>query len=172
MTDNSAITPFWQFSLHFYKQTGVSDACITLQDGSGVDVNLLLYLFWLASKGRLLSADEVKNLDAKVKSWRELTIIPIRDVRRKLKGAVTLLDPVKQEAFRDKVKAVELGAEQLQQEALYEFTKSSALGREALPKDAANSNVVAYARAIGKSFPKPAFDALIGGFERAIQGDF
>ena len=119
----TATTPFWRFSLKFYGQTGVSDACIALQDGCGVDVNLLLFLFWLASERQALSADEVKKLDATIKSWRELTIIPIRDTRRKLKGAKTFVDPAKQEALRDKVKAVELEAEKLQQEALYAFTQ-------------------------------------------------
>jgi uncharacterized protein (TIGR02444 family) len=164
----TGITPFWRFSLHFYKQAGVSDACIKLQDDCGVDVNLLLYLFWLASDGRQLTADEVKNLDGKVKSWRELTIMPIRDTRRKLKGAVTLLDPNRQEAFRNKVKAVELDAERLQQEALYEFTKSGPLGKAAPKKDAARANVGAYEGAMGKSFPKQAVDVLIGGFDSAI----
>jgi uncharacterized protein (TIGR02444 family) len=161
-------TPFWRFSLHFYRQTGVSDACIALQDDCGVDVNLLLFLFWLASDGRLLAADEVKRLDERVRSWRELTIIPIRDTRRKLKGAATLLDPGKQEAFRNKVKAVELDAEKLQQEALYEFTRSGPLGKEALPKEAARSSVGAYERTIGTEFPKKAVEVLIGGFESAL----
>jgi uncharacterized protein (TIGR02444 family) len=162
-------TPFWRFSLHFYRQAGVSDACIALQDDCGVDVNLLLFLFWLASDGRQLDADEVKKLDDKVRSWRELTIIPIRDTRRKLKGAPTLVETGKQEAFRNKVKAVELDAERLQQEALYEFTRSGPLGRQAPPKDAARANVGAYERAMGKSFPEKALDVLIGGFD-AIEG--
>jgi uncharacterized protein (TIGR02444 family) len=161
-------TPFWRFSLHFYRQTGVSDACIALQDDCGVDVNLLLFLFWLASDGRLLAADEIKRLDERVRSWRELTIIPIRDTRRKLKGAATLLEPGKQEAFRNKVKAVELDAERLQQEALYEFTRSGPLGKEAPPKQAARSNVGAYERTIDTEFPKKAVEVLIGGFESAL----
>ena len=164
----SGITPFWRFSLHFYKQPGVSDACIALQDDCGVDVNLLLYLLWQASDCRQVTADEVKSLDQKVKSWRELTIIPIRDTRRSLKGAATLLEPKKQEAFRNKIKAVELEAERLQQEALYEFTKSGPLGKEAPAKDAVRANVGAYERAMGKTFPKQAVDGLIGGFEKAI----
>src|SRR3984885_9618000 len=130
-------TPFWRFSLYFYRQAGVSDACIALQDDCGVDVNLLLFLFWLASDGRRLTADEVKKLDDKVRTWRELTIIPTRDPRRKLKGAATLVDPGKQEAFRNKVKAIELDAEKLQQEALYNFTRSGPLGAAASPRDAA-----------------------------------
>ena len=119
MTDTatSADTPFWRFSLKFYRQGGVSEACIDLQDGYGVDVNLLLFLLWLASDGRQLSAADVKTLDDNVRSWRTLTIVPIRDVRRKLKGVATLVEPGTQEAFRNKVKAVELEAEQLQQAA-------------------------------------------------------
>src|SRR5271170_5952237 len=44
MTDapTSTETPFWRFSLNFYRQADVSDACIALQDTCGVDVNLLL----------------------------------------------------------------------------------------------------------------------------------
>jgi uncharacterized protein (TIGR02444 family) len=164
----SEITPFWRFSLHLYKQSGVQDACILLQDGCGVDVNLLLYLLWLASDRRQLAVDDVKVIDEKVRSWRDLTIIPIRETRRNLKGAPTLLDPNKQEAFRNRVKAVELEAERLQQEALYELTKLSSLGKEAPVKDAARANVRAYEQAIDKTFAEQAVDALMSGFEKAI----
>jgi uncharacterized protein (TIGR02444 family) len=168
MTDTESknqITPFWRFSLNYYKQTGVSEACIALQDQCGVDVNLLLFLFWLASERQALSADEVKKLDATIQSWRELTIIPIRDARRNLKGAKTFVEPAKQEAFRDKVKAVELSAEQLQQEALYAFTQSGPLGKAAAPPAAARGNIAAYEQAIGKSFPNPMVDTLISAFD-------
>jgi uncharacterized protein (TIGR02444 family) len=161
----TATTPFWRFSLKFYGQTGVSDACIALQDGCGVDVNLLLFLFWLASERQALSADEVKKLDATIKSWRELTIIPIRDTRRKLKGAKTFVDPAKQEALRDKVKAVELEAEKLQQEALYAFTQTGPLGKPSEPPAAARGNVAAFERAMGASFPKASVDVLVNAFD-------
>ncbi|HMG81189.1 MAG TPA: TIGR02444 family protein [Xanthobacteraceae bacterium] len=166
----TATTPFWRFSLKFYGQAGVSDACIALQDGSGVDVNLLLFLFWLASERQALSPDEVKKLDATIKSWRELTIIPIRDTRRKLKGAKTFVDPAKQETLRDKVKAVELEAEKLQQEALYAFTQSGPLGKPSEPPAAARGNVAAFERAMGASFPKASVDVLTGAFDRLAGG--
>ncbi|MGB6536458.1 MAG: TIGR02444 family protein [Xanthobacteraceae bacterium] len=156
-------TPLWRFSLNFYRQAGVSEACVALQDGCGIDVNLLLFLFWLASEGRMLAADEVKKLDEEVRSWRELTIIPIRDTRRRLKGAPTAVDSGRQEAFRNKVKAVELEAERLQQEALYQRHRSGPLGTAALPKDAARANVGAYARAMGRNFPEKQVDVLIDG---------
>jgi uncharacterized protein (TIGR02444 family) len=158
-------TPFWRFSLHFYRQPGVADACIALQDGCGVDVNLLLFLLWLADDGQLLSADEVRKLDDKVRDWRNLTIIQIRDTRRKLKGAKTMVEPGKQEAFRNRVKAVELEAERLQQEALYALTQSGPLGEHAGPPAAARGNVSAYERIVNVTFPRNALDVLLGAFD-------
>jgi uncharacterized protein (TIGR02444 family) len=168
MTDadtDVATTPFWRFSLHFYRHAGVSDACIALQDDCGVDVNLLLFLLWLAADRQMLSADDVKQLDDKVRDWRNLTIIPIRDTRRKLKGAPTLVDPSKQEAFRTKVKAIELDAERLQQEVLYAVTRSGPQGAQAAPSAAARANVAAYERVLGLSFPKTSVDVLVGAFD-------
>jgi uncharacterized protein (TIGR02444 family) len=168
-------TPFWRFSLCFYRQSGVSDACIALQDDCGVDVNLLLFLFWLAADGRLLSADEVKKLDEKVRDWRNLTIVPIRAARRKLKGAPTLVDAGQQEAFRTRIKAVELEAERLQQEALYALAQSGPLGTPAAPAAppaAARANVAAYEQVLGLSLPKNIVDVLIDTFDAIEHSDF
>jgi uncharacterized protein (TIGR02444 family) len=167
MTDapTSTETPFWRFSLKFYRQAGVPEACIALQDRLGVDVNLLLFLFWLASDDRQVSPSEVKMLDDNVRDWRNLTIIPIRDARRKLKGAATLVEPSKQEAFRNKVKAVELDAERLQQEALYEFSRSGPLGTAASRFAAARANVAAYESVLGLTFPKEVTGLLVGAFQ-------
>jgi uncharacterized protein (TIGR02444 family) len=168
--DRTETTPFWRFSLHFYRQAGVSDACIALQDGCGVDVNLLLFLLWLADVGQVLSADDVRKLDDQVRDWRNLTIIPIREVRRKLKGARTLVDPGKQEALRNKVKALELEAERLQQEALYAFAQSGLLGKQAVPPAAARGNVSAYERIMNVTFPPSALDVLLGAFDSLEHG--
>jgi uncharacterized protein (TIGR02444 family) len=164
----TAETPFWRFSLKFYRQPSVSEACIALQDGCGVDVNLLLFLLWLASDDRQLSAEEVKMLDDNIRDWRNLTIVPIRDVRRKLKSAPTLVEAGTQETFRNKVKTIELEAERLQQEALYAFAKSGPLGTEALPPVAALANILAYESVLGVNFPKPAVAALASAFASVI----
>ena len=165
-------TPFWRFSLHFYRHAGVSDACIALQDEQGVDVNLLLFLFWLADDGRQLSADEVKKLDDAVRDWRNLTIVPIRDTRRKLKGARTGVDAATQEVFRNKVKAIELDAERLQQAALFAFAGGSPLGRSAPSHAAVRGNIAAYERVIGASFAKSAVDVLLRAFDAIAHGAF
>ena len=165
----TAETPFWRFSLKFYRQPLVSEACIALQDEYGIDVNLLLFLLWLASDDRQLSAEEVRMLDDNVRDWRNLTIVPIRDVRRKLKGAATLVDPAVQEAFRNKVKTVELEAERMQQEALYTFAKSGPLVTEASSRAAALANIAAYAGMLGVTFPKSSIAALTGAFAAVVE---
>jgi len=165
-------TPFWRFSLQFYRQAGVSDACIALQDECGADVNLFLFLMWLAAGRRQLSETDVKKLDDKVRDWRNLTIVPIRAARRNLKGATTLVVPAKQEAFRTKVKALELEAERLQQEALYAVTQAGPLGDQAAPAAAARGNVAAYERVLGVRFPKPSLDLLFGAFDAIEHGAF
>jgi uncharacterized protein (TIGR02444 family) len=174
MSDSAAAseTPFWRFSLHFYRQAGVADACIALQDECGVDVNLLLFLLWLAGAGRQLSASDVKHLDAAVGDWRSLTIVPIREVRRKLKGALTAVEANKQEAFRARIKAVELEAERLQQEALYGRSRSSPLGAAAAPLIAARANLAAYEQVLAAHFPKPAVECLVSACAAVRFGDF
>src|SRR5262249_11217638 len=166
----SSETPLWRFSLHFYRQAGVADACIALQDECGVDVNLLLFLLWLAAGGRQLSVEDIKELDEAVRPWRELTIIPIREVRRGLKGVRTLVEAGKQETLRTKIKAIELEAERLQQEALYNRSLSSPLGREAEMTAAARANIAAYEQTLTAAFPKAAVDCLQTAFT-AIKHD-
>jgi uncharacterized protein (TIGR02444 family) len=174
MTEPAAAseTPFWRFSLHFYRQAGVAEACIALQDECGVDVNLLLFLLWLAAGRRQLSAANVKELDAAVGDWRQLTIVPIRDVRRKLKGVATPIEANKQEAFRTRIKAIELEAERLQQEALYSRSRSAPLGRAAAPAVAARANLAAYEQVLAVRFPKTALDRLGSAFDAVKFDEF
>ncbi len=174
MTEQStpAETPFWRFSLSFYRQAGVAETCIALQDECGVDVNLMLFLLWLASGGRQLSVADLKDLDDAVRPWRELTIIPIRDVRRRLKGAPTLVEAGKQEALRTKIKAIELEAERQQQEALYARSRSAPRGVKAPPAVAAQGSLAAYESMIGRPFAQTAVDRLLSAFAALKFDDF
>src|SRR6185295_18115274 len=138
-------SPFWRFSLAFYRQPGVADACIALQEEAGVDVNLLLLLLWLAGKRRGLAAAEIASLDRRVADWRDSTVKPLRRIRRDLKTPPDLVPAPVAEAFRTRIKAVELEAERLQQEALYQIALASPLGIEAdTPVAAARASVAAY----------------------------
>ena len=167
----SETTPFWRFSLQFYRLAGVAEACIALQDEYGVDVNLLLFLLWRADQGRSLSAEEVRALDNKVRDWRNDAVIPIRNIRRKLKSARTLIEPGQQEAFRTRLKAIELEAERLQQQALFALSQSRPLGKEADPRTAAHGNMCAYEHIMDATFPRDTVNVLLGAFNSIPHGE-
>jgi len=163
-------SPFWRFSLAFYRRPGVGEACIQLQDAAGVDVNLLLFLLWLAAAKRRLTAGEVREIDDKVRGWRELTVLPLREIRRKLKGGAPPLEAGTAEAYRSKIKGVELEAERLQQEALYALANSMTLGAaDASADEAARANIAAYEAMLGREFPAAAVSLLLGAARVAVQ---
>ncbi len=158
-------SPFWRFSLRFYRQPKVANACIALQEEAGVDVNLLLFLLWHATHTRVLSATEVADLEHRIGAWRDATVIPLRAVRRALKSPPALVEPATAEAFRTRIKAVELEAERLQQEAMYALARPSLLGREApSSQDAARVNLAAYAPLCRSAFPQAAIETLLAAF--------
>ncbi len=154
-------SPFWTFSLGYYRGAGVSEACLELQDNCGVDVNVVLFLLWMASQKRALAADEVRALADKVRPWQVDVIGPIRALRRKLKTDAPLLDKGAAELFRTKIKAVELESERLQQEAM----GALAAGLRATPADsvaaAARASLTAYQDALGRALTPAAVDTLI-----------
>jgi uncharacterized protein (TIGR02444 family) len=163
----SAGSPFWRFSLQFYRQPGVAQACIELQEEAGADVNLLLFLLWHAAQRRRLSARDVELLEQKIAAWRNLTVIPLRAVRRALKSPPGLVEAGTAEAFRTRIKAVELEAERLQQEAMYDLVCDSLLG-EAVPSiaDAARANVAAYEGTCRSGFAPPAVATMLEALAR------
>jgi uncharacterized protein (TIGR02444 family) len=155
-------SPFWRFSLGYYRQPGVADALIALQDQAGIDVNLLLFLLWQATLARAFSAAEIEALERRIAPWRDATVVPLRAIRRALKSPPALVAPATAEVFRTKIKAVELEAERLQQEAMHALARALPCGREtASTQDAARANVASYAKVARAAFPKPAIETLL-----------
>jgi uncharacterized protein (TIGR02444 family) len=171
MTDQepSALTrksPFWRFSVKFYAVPGVAQACIELQDRAKVDVNLLFFLLWNATERRALSASEVAEVERTIGAWRDMAVIPIRDVRRALKSPPPIMPADAAEGLRTRIKAVELEAERLQQEALYDLAQSSRLGQPAASAgEAARISVSAYQGVLGP-FPPAPLDTVLSAFAK------
>lgn len=124
---------FWRFSLRIYRRAKAAAACLALQDRLGLDVNLLLYCLWRASRDRApIGAREMAALVAAVNPWQSEVIIPLRRLRRGLK-AVLGRDPALPLApaiavFREQVKRLELEAEHLQQ-VMLEAMSEPGVGR-------------------------------------------
>ncbi len=167
--DDARGSPFWQFSLRFYRAPGVAEACIALQEQCGVDVNLLLFLLWQAADRRPASAAEVAALERKIAPWREATVVPLRAARRALKHPPALVAAPTAEAFRTRIKAVELEAERLQQEAMFALAQAAPLAKTAASAaEAARASLAAYASIGPAPFPEPVQRALLAAFAQTV----
>ncbi len=166
MSESVSKSPFWQFSIKFYAVPGVADACIELQDKAQVDVNILFFLLWNATQGRAFNAADVTEIERQIGPWRELAVVPIRNIRRALKSPPPVMEPAAAESLRTRIKAVELEAERLQQEALFGLAQTSRLGRPSPSKtEAARDSVSSYQGVIGP-FPPEALDTVLSAFAK------
>ncbi len=114
MTD-SPRNEFWDFSLAFYGDSAVQEACLDIQDNHGADVNLMLFCLYQASVGHCLADDTVRHLDAQVAAWRGEVVQPLRAIRRHLKPLPFPLSEDAQTDVRNDIKRLELRAEMHQQ---------------------------------------------------------
>jgi uncharacterized protein (TIGR02444 family) len=160
-TETDRGSPFWRFSLGFYRQPGVADACIALQDGCGVDVNILLFLLWLASETRRVPPADVKTVCTRAADWHDDVVVPLRTLRRKLKDGSALVERNTAELFRTRIKAVELESERLQQAALFALAAGLATERAPSVENAARDNVAAYEHATARTFTPGDVDVLL-----------
>ncbi len=112
----SETSPFWRFSLALYGRSEVQEACLTLQDMHGLDVNLLLFACFAGARGHALTRQELEILNAAVEAWHLEVVRPLRGARRWMKRQD--LDAAGH-GLRERIKAAELEAERLEQEALW-----------------------------------------------------
>jgi uncharacterized protein (TIGR02444 family) len=152
-------TSFWSFSLTFYARAGVADLCLDLQDRFAVDVNVLLYLLWQASRRRRLDASQIGEVIAQVEQWRQHVVLPLRGVRQFLKKPAPSWPAAEVHVFRERIKADELQAERLQQETMEQ--QLADLGTAADIKTAAHANCEAYAQLLAVRFPQQHVASLV-----------
>jgi uncharacterized protein (TIGR02444 family) len=147
---NEAPSAFWNFSLRLYAQPGAAAACLELQDGAGADVNVLLYLLFLASQHRQLDDAGVAALDAAVAVWRAEVVRPLRAVRRFLKAPPPDFADEATTRLRDGIKRSELAAERIQQLLIERTFPADAVGATAASGEAAaRANLAAYGKLLG-----------------------
>lgn len=83
MEPEAEATEFWEFSLAAYARPGVADACLSLQDRHGCEVNLLLLCLWLASSRCLyLRQEDLCGAQQSADAPNEHLVRPVRVVRR------------------------------------------------------------------------------------------
>ncbi|MDG1987207.1 MAG: TIGR02444 family protein [Halieaceae bacterium] len=78
-------SPLWRFSNNIYRKEGVSEILLHVQDKFSIDVNMILFVAWLASVNRSLTASDIQDAQKLVSLWRTKVIVPVRNIRRSVK---------------------------------------------------------------------------------------
>lgn len=140
MTDGDArdaADSLWRYALAAYGAEGVSGLCLDLQDSHGLDVPMLLFALWAGTRGGL-SAPSLERAERVAEDWSRETVRPLRAVRRALKAGPpaswppTGPDASAVEAYRERVKGVEVAAERLLLDALAAIAAADPPGGERL----------------------------------------
>lgn len=162
--------PFWDFSLALYSSAAVQKACIELQDGSGVDVNVLLYMLWHGSQRRQLTTGDAHAVLDALESWRVDVVVPLRTARRNLKQPPAAVDAAGAETLRAIVKKAELEAERLQQSALHALElPSDRTARAASVRAACEANAAAYAAALGRPLASAPLGVMLDALDAMMR---
>ena len=162
----SSESAFWRFSLAFYALPGVAPACLRLQDEGGADVNLMLFLLFLAKAGRTARAEDIRRIDAALTPWREGVVKPLRTLRRALKDGIEPIDPQAREGYRNQIKKVELEAERLQQTWLEREAVNLSLAPAMSRAETARLHLAHYAAHLG-GLPEAPLKIVLDAFTNA-----
>jgi len=177
--------PFWDFSVSVHSRPGVPEACLALQRGYGLDVNLLLFCCCAAvHQGRPLGREGVFRALAAVAGWQGEVVHPIWKARWRLKGGFEGFPSEQTESLRKALIAAELDAEHMEQLRLAEAVRFSARPEadDEARLAAAAANLADYIHAsTGKGNPPPGHQtggnlvapltALLGGVFPGLNAD-
>jgi uncharacterized protein (TIGR02444 family) len=128
--------PFWDYALELYRRKGVEPACLELQQRHGLDVNLVLFCCWLASRGIVADEAVLARIAEAARAWQEEFVRPLRAVRSRLKaalaepeaGSIAARWPDLAAALRQRALALEIDGERLEQLLLAERAADLAEG--------------------------------------------
>jgi len=128
VSSKATVESFWDFSVRTYRTHGVADACLSLQNDYGADVNMLLYCCWIGAVAGRFDDELFARASDFATQWAEHVVIPLRSARTWMKHTGCHTEPLPTAVcmeLRENVKSVEFAAEKLQQEALASFVPTA-----------------------------------------------
>jgi uncharacterized protein (TIGR02444 family) len=170
MSSAGASPPIWDFVLNYYRQQGVSEAAVVLQDTAGIDVNMILFLMWLSSQKKTLAEADMRKLGENSHGWQRSVVVPIRNIRRLLKENAPFVAQEAALAYRKKIQAIEIEGEQLQLNGMADAANSLPTQSVGSPDQAARENLATFAKVSGKTFAADAVATFVAALSGALNG--
>ncbi len=141
---------FWSWAGKAYARPGVADTLLTLQDGAGLNVCILLWTCWAGERFEAAPEIVIRNANAAVSDWREHVTTKLRAARRAMKPFEEEPGYENAAALRSAVKQCELDAERIEMSLLEDVAirmLTPAAGGDAAAR--ARRNLAAYAALSG-----------------------
>ncbi len=124
MDQDKSAADHWQFALAVYTREGVAGHCLALQHRLGLDVNVLLLMLWAARQwDDAPTPEQIAQADSTIGAWRREIVIPLRQLRTRLKSGPAPAPDAMTDVLREDIKRLELDAERMQQEVLAQWVK-------------------------------------------------
>jgi uncharacterized protein (TIGR02444 family) len=145
----------WDFAQAAYARPGVEAACLALQDEHGQCVPLMLWRLWTVGEGRAVEDELLRSAAMTARAWDEAAVVPLRQVRRRLKPRFPPIPDASRLELREGLKAAELRAERILLETLESLTPKPGQASESAVR-----SLEMVARAWGVAAPAEALAAL------------
>ena len=113
------------YSIDLYARPRVEASCLRLQDGYGLDVNVVLFCFWFGACHGVIDEALWQRIDQISQQWQTRLVRPLREARRGLK-ALAFESDGDREALRSRIAENEIAAELLQQGLMQNACEESA----------------------------------------------
>lgn len=110
----SAATVFWAWANDVYARRGVADSLISAQDSAGLNVNIVLWICWTATKFEDIPDPVMRSAIEAVDEWHSNVTTLLRKARRGAKPFEKQSGFEKAAALRESVKGIELDAERIE----------------------------------------------------------
>lgn len=120
------IPTFWDWSMEAYGRPGAAEHLLRMQDDHALDVNLVLWCLWAGTHFPALEHKEVLSLFRQTEEWAQRVTIPLRGVRRWLKGRDLPASTEAVNTLRNEIKSQELAGERISQDMLEGMTRLAA----------------------------------------------
>lgn len=159
---------FWPFSVRLY-DVDVEAVLLGLQERDRIEVNLVLFCLYAASRGVLLDAERTGAMLALGRKWGGEIVRPLRQARRALKPLAGVRDAAR---LREEVKRLELAAEKIMHDELAALLagapRMAPADDASAVRAAGRRNLHAYLAALGLAVTRERAEALGFLLDRAF----
>ncbi|VAW57254.1 hypothetical protein MNBD_GAMMA07-1351 [hydrothermal vent metagenome] len=108
---------FWNYSAQIWSLPEVETLCLNLQNNHAINVNILLYCYWIGAKKCILNEDDIQILLDTAQPWQTI-IAPLRDSRKMMQQHLVAMPANMRKQTVFNINEMEINAEHMTQIAL------------------------------------------------------